>query len=158
MKGKIVNVMRKWWLMALMLTLALSLTSCAKRKLYNQNSNYGFSQCDSTNWQFDVYLFKSTTKVGYYDIVIMPAYIDTPGDIATVTIANNQNGGYRQLINQVVLYANQEIDAGSISNADLNSYPILAITSFDATTNWAQATPAKASYCYLPIPGDGTSY
>ena len=35
MKGKLINMMRRWWLMALVSTLALSLTSCAKRRNFN---------------------------------------------------------------------------------------------------------------------------
>ena len=153
MKGKFLNVMRRWWLMVLVLTLALSLTSCAKRKLYGLSGAYGYTQCDSNNWQFDVYLFPSQNQVGYYDLVIMPAYIDTPGDIATVVITNSQTLGYRQLINQVVLYENQEISAGTLSTADLNNYPQLAITSYDASgTPWPQQNSPKGSYCNLPIP------
>jgi hypothetical protein len=149
-------MMRKLWLMALVLTLALSLTSCAKRKAFNLSAAYGYSQCDGNNWSFDVYVFRSQAQTGAYDLVIMPVSIDTQGDIASVTIGNSQLG-YKQLINQVVLNDGQEINAGVLSSADLNNYPILAITAFDATTNFVSSSPGKASYCYLPAPGDGVS-
>jgi hypothetical protein len=159
MKGKFVKVMRKWWLTALVLTLALSLTSCAKRRLYNLNAlngAYGFTQCDGANWAFDVYMFRSQSQPGSYDLVIMPFTIDTPGDIASVTIGNQQLG-YKQLVSQVVLNDGQEINAGVLTSADVNNYPILAITAFDNTTNFVSSSPAKASYCELPLPGTGTN-
>ncbi|MFM8316208.1 MAG: hypothetical protein ACKOA8_18165, partial [Deltaproteobacteria bacterium] len=103
MKGKLLNGVRKWWLMALVCTLALSLTSCAKRRLYNLSGAYGFTQCDGNGWSFDVYSVRSQTQAGAVELIIMPVSINTPGDIASVTIANQQQG-YKQLVSQVVLY------------------------------------------------------
>jgi hypothetical protein len=156
MKGKILKAMRKWWLMVLVGTLALSLTSCAKRKLYSLSGPYGFTQCDGTGWTFDVYTVRSQSQYGSYDLVIMPVSVDTPGDIASITIANS-NQAYKQLVSQVVLNPNQEIDAGMISSSDLTNYPILAITPFDSTNNFVSSTPQKSAYCYIPLPGDGLS-
>ncbi|NBY19330.1 hypothetical protein EBQ74_03600 [bacterium] len=154
MKGKLINLMRKWWLMALVCTLALSLTSCAKRRNFNLSGAYGFTQCDGANWSFDVYTIRSQSQPGTFELLIMPVTIDTPGDIASVTIANQQNG-YRQLVSQVVLYAEQEIYAGVLTSADLNNYPILAITNFDPSTNFINQNAQKASFCEIPLPGDG---
>jgi hypothetical protein len=153
MKGKLKSLMRKWWLMALVSTLALSLTSCAKRKNYNLSGYYGFTQCDGANWSFDVYLFRSQSQNGAYDLVIMPVQIDTPGDIASITIANQQQA-YKQLVSQVVLNPEQEISAGMITYADLTNYPILAITAFDPTTSFVSQNSAKSAFCEIPMPGD----
>ncbi len=156
MKGKFLNLMRKWWLMALVSTLALSLTSCAKRRNFNLSGAYGFTQCDGANWSFDVYTVRSQSQVGTYELIIMPVSIDTPGDIASVTIANQQQG-YKQLISQVVLNPEQEIYAGVLTNADLNNYPILAITAFDSSTVFTSQNSAKSSFCLVPLPGDGVA-
>lgn len=154
MKGKLINLMRKWWLMALVGTLALSLTSCAKRRNFNLSGAYGFTQCDGANWSFDVYTIRSQSQPGSVELVIMPVSIDTPGDIASVTIGNSQNG-YRQLIQQVVLNPEQEIPAGMLTNADLYNYPILAITNYDPSTNFINQNAQKSAFCEIPLPGDG---
>ncbi|MCX6102441.1 MAG: hypothetical protein NT000_04165 [Proteobacteria bacterium] len=154
MKGKLINMMRRWWLMALVSTLALSLTSCAKRRNYNLSGDYGYVQCDGTNWSFDVYTFRSQSQNGGYDLVIMPVSIDTPGDIASVTIANS-NQAYKQLVSQIVLNPEQEISAGTLSAADFNNYPILAITPFDPSSNFVSQNSTKSTFCNIPVPGQG---
>lgn len=154
MKGKILNVMRKWWLMALVCSLALSLTSCAKRRNYNYTGAYGFTQCDGPNWRFDVYTFRSTAQAGTFELIVMPVSIDTPGDIASVTIGNSQNG-YKQLISQVVLNPQEEIYAGVLTSADLNNYPILAIANYDPSSNFINQYAQKISICEIPLPGEG---
>jgi len=114
--------------------------------------SYYFTQCDGANWSFDVYLIPSTSPIGSYKIVIMPVSIDTPGDIASVTIANDLQNGYKHLVSRVVLYPNKQIDAGVVSFAQLKEYPILAITSYEAGANFFQQTPVKSTFCELPLP------
>ena len=147
-------MIKKFWIIAAVFTLALSLTSCAKKKKEILQADYGFMQCDGTIGSFDVYLVKSKSTPGLFELSIMPVQVDAAGDIASITIASNTRA-YKQLLPQVVLNNQQEIYAGILTEADLQQYDILAITPYDPSTNFADQVPAKEAFCQIPQPGDG---
>ena len=154
MKGKVVFMIKKWWVIVLVFTLALSLTSCAKRKKELLGANYGFAQCDGNLGNFDVYVIRSESSPTNYDLSIVPAEVNS-GDIASIYVANNRKG-FRQLVQQVVLYPDEEINLG-LTEADLNQYKILAISAYDPSIAFHEQSDEFLTYCQLPLPGDGVA-
>lgn len=168
------NVMKKWWVTALVFTLALSLTSCSKKKKEVLQSSFGYRTCDNSMdigdnqtpgiGQFDVYLQKSSSNPGMYELfltVIQPA---NSGDIVSITVFSSQTNGYKQMVSQIVLDGpDQEINVGMLSTQEANLYDIIAITPFDGTTSVAFQSSQQANFCYIPQigennqPGDQTS-
>jgi len=152
-------MMKRWWITALVFTLALSLTSCAKKSLNIQAYAYGQLPCDGTLGNFDVYLIAGQTGSTYngsYMLAIVPITLDDPGDIISVTITNSSLA-YRTLIDQVVVNPSQEIDAGPLTDADINTYDILALTPYQAGVPFAGQENGKDAICYIPRLGDGLS-
>jgi len=106
MKGKIVQMMHKWWTVALVLTLALSLTSCSskKRRLLTGGQGFGFGYCDGTLGSFDVYVIPSVGNPGLYAVSIIPVQPAQPGDIIRVAVANSSLA-HKVLVDQAVVQA-----------------------------------------------------
>jgi len=156
MMGRLFVVAKRWWILALVFTLALSLTSCSKKKKA-VGPNYGFTYCDGTLGSFDVYVIPKQGTTGYYELSIIPVQLDDPGDIVQVTIANGSRA-YKSLVHQVVAVNDQEIYAGTLSEADLDGYDILDISLFDGSgVGYLEQAPAKYATCELPLPGDDLS-
>jgi hypothetical protein len=128
MKGKVVVMMKRWWLTVLVFTLALSLTSCSKKKNDgNLMSGYGYSQCDDASMgSFDVYLFQSTKSPGFWELWVTPYQVNNAGDVASVSIIN-QSRSYKNLQTEVVLNPGEHIFAGLLTENDINTYDILFI-------------------------------
>lgn len=152
MNARLVNVMKKWWMIALVFALALSLTSCAKRK-ETQNSQ-GFGYCDGTMGQIDVYVKVRSGDPNRFDLILVPYQLSAAGDIAAVTVVEKGTMQYKEMLTQVVLNPNAQILAGTLSKAELDQYDVLAITSYTPGVNFLQANPAKSAVCTLPYPGD----
>ena len=155
--GRFVLMMKRWWLIALVFTLALSLTSCSK-KVYDLQSSpdYGFGYCDGTLGNFDVYVARSRQDPSLYELVIVPVQLADPGDIARINIAN-RNPSYREVVHEVVLNPEEQIFAGYLTEEDLQTYDILAITPFDGSgQTFLEQQTDKEAICNLPLPGDGT--
>ena len=157
MKGRVVLMMKRWWITALVFTLALSLTSCARKTLNVQAYSYGQLPCDGSLGNFDAYLIagqNGATYNGQYTLAIVPITLDAPGDIISVTITNSSLA-YKTLIDQVVVNPSQEIDAGPLTDADLATYDILALTPYQAGVSFAAQSNEKDAICYMPQLGDG---
>lgn len=156
MSGKMVLVMKKWWLTVLVFTCALSLTSCSKKKSDELlQGGVGYTQCAGSMGDFDIYVYPSEQVAGMYDLYVVPYQLSAAGDIASITVANS-SGYYKQLVAQVVLQPNQQIYAGQLTENEIETYDLIDITSFDPTTNYAQANPEKYTTCRYNISGDGT--
>lgn len=153
MKGKLVAIFRKWWLIALVMTLAMSLTSCANRQRMNY-ADYGWLPCQGPLGYFEVYVINSPTQPGTYQLSVIPVSVSQPGDIVTVTVANRSNA-YQEKVSQVVLVPNQEIAAGYLTQSDLSTFKTVAITPFQAGANFLDASTPYDTYCSLPGLGDG---
>ena len=153
-EGESAVMIKKWWVLALVVTLALSLTSCGKKKKQT-TGNYGVSECAGTIGDFDVYTMPSSGKAGYYDVIVLTYQIAQPGDIATITIADSVGLGYKTLASQVVLQDEDEIFAGTISEAELQKYDTISITPFTTQTNFAEQNSEADATCELPLIGVG---
>lgn len=118
--------------------------------------SYGQLPCDGSLGNFDVYLIKAQTTPVTYQLAIIPVTLDAPGDIISVTITNSSLA-YRTLIDQVVVNLSQEIDAGPLTDADLQTYDVLALTLYQAGVPFSGQQSGKDAVCYMPQLGDGIS-
>lgn len=150
--ARLVNAMKKWWIIALVFTLALSLTSCAKKR-ETQNSQ-GFGYCDGTMGQIDVYVKVRSGDNTRFDLVLVPYTVAAPGDIVSVTVVQKATYQYKEMVSQVVLNPSQQVLAGTLTKGELDTYDVLAITSYQPGVNFLQANPAKSAVCTLPYIGD----
>ncbi len=159
--------MKKWWVTVLVLTLALSLTSCSKKKKDTLQAGLGYRICDNSMdvgdnqtpsiGSFDVYIERSANNSGMFDLYMDLVQPAEAGDIVSVTIMSNSTGGYRQMIREIVLSSSgQRIIVGSLTAQDAEIYDLIAITPFDSTTSFAEQIPQKANFCYIPLVGDNT--
>ncbi len=146
-------MMKRLWVMALLLTLALSLTSCSSKKQFSGGQDYGYTFCQGTLGTFDVYVIPSKADPTLYELSIIPVQLDAPGDIVQVSVAS-QSLSYRQMLPQVVVQEGEEIFGGNLTDNDLNTFNMLAITPFDPSNNFLQSNSEKETICNLPQPGD----
>ena len=156
MMGRIVSMTKRWWIVAVVFTLALSLTSCSRRQNLVPLAEYGFGFCDGTIGSFDVYVIKNRQDPNLFDISIIPVALNAPGDIVSITVAN-QNLAYRELVTQVVLFNDTEIRAGTLSTSELAQFDILAITPYQPGVTFLEVNSAQDALCDLPLPGDGVN-
>ncbi len=157
--GRIVVMMKRWWVLALVFTLALSLTSCTKKKSNLFGSDYGFGYCDGTMGNFDVYVIPSASNSGLFEVSIIPVQVAQEGDIVKVNVLN-QGLPYKELVSQVVLQTDQEIFAGFLTEQEINTYDTIAITPYDPNqalqTDFPYQNNEKDAICSLPMPGFAT--
>lgn len=133
--------------------LAISLTDCANTvSPYAQNGGIGYGTCSGALGNFSVTL-QPTSDNYTYNLAIEPSTGVTPGDIASVYIANGQKG-YKQLVTEVVIEPNNTITAGPITADDLMNYDVLAIVPFSPNTDFLNQQANADTYCYIPQPGD----
>lgn len=149
--GRLVSKVRRWWMLVLVCILALSLTSCSRKAREAPVADYGFGHCDGTLGNFDVYVIRSKGNPGLYEIAIIPASLDQPGDIVNITVAN-QNLAYKEMQTQVVVDVEGEIFAGYLTESELETYDRIAITPYQPGVSFLEATPEKDAICELPLP------
>lgn len=152
-------MMKRWWVLALVFTLALSLTSCSKKKTNLQGSDYGFGYCDGTMGNFDVYVIPSTSNPGLYEVSIIPIQVASEGQVIKVNVLN-QGLPYKELVSKVTLITESEIFAGFLTESELNNYDTLAITPYDPNqelqADFTQQNNETDAICSLPLPGYNT--
>ncbi len=148
----VVAVVKRWWVLVLVFALALSLTSCAKKKAKTV-ANYGYTQCDGTMGAFDAYVIPSKFDVTKYEVSIVPIQLDVAGDIATITVANTSLM-YKTMQTEIVLNNNSPIFAGYLDSSEVETYDTLAILPYEPGVPFLEADPEKATICTLPLPGE----
>ena len=148
-------MVRKGLILAAILSLATGLTtSCAKKKKDLLLADYGFGYCDGTIGSFDLYLIKSKTQPGMYELSFVVAKADQPGDVASIYIAN-RSLEYKTMVQEVVLADEREIFAGYMTEEDLNIYDIAAVVPYGNGTSFLTGSPEKEALCQIPLLGDG---
>lgn len=155
MMGRFVLMLKRWWVLALVFTLALSLTSCSKKKS-NQNLDvYGFDYCDGELGSFDVYTFPNND--GTYDLSVIPVDVNA-GDVVQISLTN-QGLTYKDMIPQVALASEEEIYVGRLTESDLDNYDILAIVKPLDGNQQIEILPNREvesdAICTIPLPEDG---
>ncbi|MCB0416491.1 MAG: hypothetical protein H6617_08205 [Bdellovibrionaceae bacterium] len=148
MKGKILFVIRKWWVLALVLTLALSLTSCSKKRSNLLSNSFGFGYCDGNLGSFDVYTIPKGNGVDV-DLVVIP-YQATNGDIIQIGIVNSSATAYKVTTYQATVQVDAEISS-MITISDIANYQVLAIRPF-TTGGFLDNTGGVDAICALPVP------
>jgi len=148
-------MMKKWWIVALVITLALSLTSCSKKRdglVAGEGQGFGFGYCDGELGQFDVYVIPVNGNPGRYELSIIPVQVRA-GDIVRIAIANSSLA-YREMVSQVVVNPDVEIQAGFVNFSDFQFYDILAIRPAEPGTNFLDGSSNVDAICELPLPLD----
>jgi len=148
------TTMKKWWMIAMVFALALSLTSCSRR---GASANYGINYCDGTMGEFDIYTAAVAGQAGTYKVVVIPVSLSAAGDVVSITVVNQSSLAYKEMVQQVVVYVDQEITAGFLTEAELQTYDLIAITSYTPGTDFLSANPEKDAICGLPLLGDGAN-
>jgi len=159
MKGRFLAMMKKWWMIAVVFALALSLTSCSRRNLQGLDNN-GLAYCPPdpnqsyTLGSFDIHVIPVVGVANTYKVVVMPVTMDAPGDVITITAYTASNpAAYMTLRTEVTAYPEGRIDAGYLSSEELNLYDRLALTSYTPGVSFLEGNPAKDALCDLPLPG-----
>ncbi len=137
--------------------LALSLVSCSRPLTETQagNADVGFAYCDGTLGSFDIYVVRVPNDLTLFELYVIPVQVADSGP-ATVNIAN-KTPAYRTLISQTTFNPGAELFAGHITENDLQTYDILALTQFDGTgADFLNSNSALDAICTLPLPGEGT--
>ena len=153
MLGRTVNIFKKWWVVALVFTLALSLTSCSKNYKNLSGDGEAFT-CSGPAWSFEVKVTNSIYGTGLYDILVTPKELGQyNGDIAQVVLAN-QTGQYETKKAQVVLVTDSQFTIQGIPITELQNYDVLAIAQYEAS-GFLDGDSSKTTFCNLPQPGQG---
>ena len=148
--------MRKRWLCALVLTLALALTSCQKRKVDYIAPQIGVGPCDDQSvGQFDVYVRMSPAQADMFEIYIVPYYLNDEGFVGQVNAFNAQPAA-KLLQPYIIFYTGQTYFIGYLSADEVNYYTELAITPADPSTTFLDQQTDQFVRCAIPQPGDGT--
>ena len=151
MKGKIRETVNRWWVLALVATLALSLTSCGKKRSSWLTS--GGLECQGTMGDFAVSTLAYGNQ-GLYQVRLVVFQPDQEFDEVSVTLVNSDTGAYRTLINGLALQSNQEMVVGLITQSELDNYDTLSVTPAFSSGTWAQQVADKATDCDLPYPAN----
>lgn len=148
---RLLSWIKRWWVLALVFALALSLTSCAKRKNLQTDQDFGKASCTGTMGTFEVYTFPLPNDPELFEVRVIPSKLDAAGDIAQITIANSRPT-YKTMVNEVVLAEDEEIRVGVLTSADLQNFDQLVITPFDPSTSFIEQNTEKDAFCELPLP------
>lgn len=89
MLGRKMLSLKKWWMLALVVTLALSLTSCSKKPRNNGLYSGSEIDCAGDDWSFYVAL---QAQGNYYYLVIEPYSLNQEGDFSQIAIAQGTFG------------------------------------------------------------------
>jgi len=152
-------MIKKWWVIAVVFTLALSLTSCSSKSKNKFSTGDAYVECNGSYFQFDVTVAPSSSNA--YDLIVTPVAFSDPNDqgaIATVAIAHQASGDYDVLKNEVVLVQNRPIYLPGLTLDDLDNFDTVLIVPFSnndlPNATLLERDGEKATACELPYPGD----
>jgi hypothetical protein len=149
--GRLFFMMKRWWLIAIVFTLALSLTSCANKP--GNGTNFGYVACDSeVLGQFDVYTIASGSSGGQYSVVVVPYQVFTQGVSYTIGLENIYTGF--PALSDITPVQDQEILVRELTAAELQNYTHIRIGPYQASIPYLQGAPDNDLVCELPLPGN----
>lgn len=151
--GNFVFVVKKWWLLAVVFTLAMSLTSCSSKTKKQLQSGQLFSQCTGNYYSFDIYVLPDTSSGSSYMVAVVPQDVNEAGDQVTISFGST-NGTYQTKENDVALIPGQEIDIRT-TLYELQTYNILTVVPVFEQANppAGQRISEKTTLCEIPVPG-----
>lgn len=149
MKGRLVLVVKKWWVAVLVLTLALSLTSCGKKKRTVQTAlNYALAYVDGNLFSADLYVIRHSAN---NNEVVLVGVSGTNGDIVTCAILNSQTLAYIVVEPQTVFQVNAEIVSRRLTDAQVLNHDVFACRPYTAG-DFLSGQVAADAVGTLPIP------
>lgn len=154
MKGKMKETVRKWWVLVVVATLALSLTSCGMKRS-SLMSGAGGVACNGDLGYFSVATFPIGNNE--YELRITALEINDPGDIVDVALVYPDPYDYKVLVPETSLQPGKVLRL-RISDVDLESYEYVSLTSATPGQIYAGANKEKANDCYLPFPGESDNW
>lgn len=154
MLGRSVLLNKKWWVLALLVTLALSLTSCGKKKASSGlQSGSNLFACDGNDWSFDVEIVPQNS---FYYLRITPVSLNQEGDVSQINIARQDgtNVDVDVLKNYTAMYSDRPIVVGPLDydKFDGSWNLILWQYSYNGITNlldFFRTSGGKATSCEL---------
>jgi hypothetical protein len=153
----------KWLILALVVTLALSLTSCGGRNK-NIGSGAAYLNCND-NGNLDIYVQPSSQGSDYFQIVIDPQSLNTENIVAQVALAAESGQNLSsQVISQGTVDSGVQIYSRPINYNELATYTHIVITpAYDGNGTPLSVRQGLEQYrqyssvCELPFPGDGSA-
>lgn len=149
MKGKIKETVNRWWVLALVATLALSLTSCGMKRSSYLTS--GGAECDGNEsgkpsmGYFSVSTAPYGNDIAIYITVLEPA---VPGDQVSVVLLGD--GTVRELSGVHTLAAGSRFFAGTITQEEWQTFDTVSIEDALNGILWKDSNPEKITECALP--------
>lgn len=150
MKGKIRDTVSKWWVLVLVATLALSLTSCGMKRSSWLNSGNG-QDCEGNDlgkpsmgyfgWSVSPY---GNNTLALYINVYEPAI---PGDHVSVALLGN--GTVIDLGGDHILVAGDQFFAGIVMESQWQTIDTISIEDAHPGSFWETENPAKVTECIL---------
>lgn len=131
MKGRSLVVFKKWWLLALVFTLALSLTSCSSRKKGQLTGGLAL-QCTG-DYTFEIEVLPSSNGADLYDITVGVVQADA-GDQVQVVMSSS-DGSHDVKLPSVSLMPNKYLRVFGVSYEEITTYNILVVWQLPADAN-----------------------
>lgn len=154
MMKKVSNSIKRWWVVALVFVLALSLTSCSRRSRFLENGDFGKAVCNGDFGSFVVYTVPQDGNTNRFEVYLQidqPAY---EGEVVS-SFANDDTGNsFKPLLAQFSLNSGNELLLGTVSMQELYQYTTLTITPYQNQTyfNDPNYFPEAEQFCELPLP------
>jgi hypothetical protein len=151
MKGKMKETVRKWWVLAIVATLALSLTSCGMKRTSLMSG--GGVGCDGDLGYFTIATYPLGGKK--YEVRITALEVNDPGDIVDIALAIDQPADWDVLTKDPVALYPGKVFRYEIFDTDLDYFDTVMITSARQNGEiYPLGNSEKANACYLPVPGE----
>lgn len=154
MMGRLMFMMKRWWLIAVVFTLALSLTSCSSRSNYD-GLNYGYSECNGAVGEFDIYTIANGGTSSSFNVVVVPYQVYAQGVSLTFGLENSYTGF--PALQDVTPVRDQEILVKTLTTAELQNYTNVRIGPYQAGTPYLSSSADNDILCELPLPPSMTN-
>lgn len=148
----VVAMIKKFWILAVVFTLALSLTSCSSGKGNYSGGNSGLD-CSGPKDSFYVEIVQGSGSA--YDLVLTPTQVSTEGVLAQIALLGDTVNQLQVKENMVTLYTGLPIHI-SVTLDDLQNFRSIGVGHMNLNQpNQAFTQMAAGAICQLPLPGDG---
>ena len=148
--------MKKWWVLAVVVVLAMTFTSCSSRN--RQLLGYqAYAYCQGDRWSFEVAI---EAEGNYYNLIINPIDNVEQGDIVGLYMSDASSGAdYLPLKENIPFYDGGVFKIRGLSLDEFNRYEALGLVPWDGVTSYPEhiANGSEGTFCALPYPGDGSA-
>lgn len=152
MGRSVVAIVKKFWILAVVLTLALSLTSCSSGN-YSGSGGYASLMCSGPLDSFEVELDPNAD--GSYELVLTPTSLSKEGVIAEVALLGDSVQQEDLVDPYITLSTGLPINIPLTLN-DVMNYSNVAVAHYDINNpNTPFVNLPAGAVCTIPAPGDG---